>query len=117
MQAAARWVLPQLSSFTVAAHIHSPVGGRGMNLGIEDACWLAWLIEQGRSADYSAYRHPVGAKVLKLTAQPTRLISSNTMSAKALRRWIIPYILGMEWVQGRILPNMLALDTPKPLWL
>jgi 2-polyprenyl-6-methoxyphenol hydroxylase-like FAD-dependent oxidoreductase len=66
--------------------IHSPVGGRGMNLGIEDACWLAWLIEQGRSADYSAYRHPVGAKVLKLTAQPTQLISSNSLSAKALRR-------------------------------
>ena len=60
-----------------------------MNLGIEDGCWLAWLIEQGRSADYSAYRHPVGAKVLK-PAQPTRLISSNSLSAKALRRWIIP---------------------------
>jgi 2-polyprenyl-6-methoxyphenol hydroxylase-like FAD-dependent oxidoreductase len=100
-----------------AAHIHSPVGGRGMNLGIEDACWLAWLIEKGRSADYSAYRHPVGAKVLKLTAQPTRMISSNSLSAKALRRWIIPYVLGMEWVQGRILPSLLALDTPPPPWL
>ncbi len=100
-----------------AAHIHSPVGGRGMNLGIEDACWLAWLIEKNRTGEYTALRHPVGAKVLKLTAQPTRLISSNTISARLLRRWIVPNILGLGWVQRRILPSMLAQDTPAPPWL
>ena len=39
-----------------AAHIHSPVGGRGMNLGIEDACWLAWLISEGRQGEYTSLR-------------------------------------------------------------
>ena len=100
-----------------AAHIHSPVGGRGMNLGIEDACWLAWLIEQKRTSEYSALRHPVGAKVLKLTAQPTNLIASNSFTAKTLRRWIVPPILGLNWVQQKILPSMLALNTPAPPWL
>jgi 2-polyprenyl-6-methoxyphenol hydroxylase-like FAD-dependent oxidoreductase len=100
-----------------AAHIHSPVGGRGMNLGIEDACWLAWLIEQKRTPEYSTLRHPVGERVLKLTAQPTRLISSSSFTAKAIRRWVVPGLLGMDWVQRRILPGMLALDTPPPPWL
>ncbi len=100
-----------------AAHIHSPVGGRGMNLGIEDACWLAWLIDQKRTSEYSALRHPVGAHVLKLTNQPTNLISSNSFTAKILRRWILPQILGMDWVQHKILPGLLALDTPSPPWL
>jgi 2-polyprenyl-6-methoxyphenol hydroxylase-like FAD-dependent oxidoreductase len=100
-----------------AAHIHSPVGGRGMNLGIEDACWLAWLMEQKRTSEYTSLRHPVGAKVLKLTAQPTNLIASNGFPAKILRRWVVPPILGLKWVQRKILPGMLALDTPAPPWL
>ena len=100
-----------------AAHIHSPVGGRGMNLGIEDACWLAWLMEQGRSAVYTALRHPVGERVLRLTAPPTRLIASDDFLAKALLRWVVPAVLGREWVQRRILPGLLALDTPAPPWL
>ncbi len=100
-----------------AAHIHSPVGGRGMNLGIEDACWLAWLLEQGRSSEYSALRHPVGARVLKLTARPTNLISSTGVVANVLRRWIVPGVLGTEWAQRRLLPGLLALDTPAAPWL
>ncbi len=100
-----------------AAHIHSPVGGRGMNLGIEDACWLAWLMEQKRTSEYTSLRHAVGAKVLKLTAQPTNLIASNSFPAKILRRWVVPPILGLAWVQRKILPGMLALDTPAPPWL
>ena len=100
-----------------AAHIHSPVGGRGMNLGIEDACWLAWLIEQKRTSEYTSLRHPVGASVLKLTAQPTRLISSTGFKAKALRRWILPTLMDIGWVQGIVIPRMLALDTPAPPWL
>ncbi len=100
-----------------AAHIHSPVGGRGMNLGIEDACWLAWLMEQKRTSEYTDLRHPVGAKVLKLTAQPTNLIASNSFTSKTLRRWVVPPILGLAWVQRKILPGMLALDTPAPPWL
>ena len=37
-----------------AAHIHSPAGARGMNLGIEDACWLAYLISGGGSRNIPA---------------------------------------------------------------
>ena len=55
-----------------AAHVHSPVGGRGMNLGIEDACWLAWLISQDRESDYSNLRIPAVKQVLNDTLRNTR---------------------------------------------
>ncbi|GIJ43862.1 FAD-dependent oxidoreductase [Virgisporangium aliadipatigenens] len=58
-----------------AAHVHSPVGGQGMNTGIQDAINLGWKLAaelRGRAFPglldtYQSERHPVGAGVLKLT--------------------------------------------------
>jgi 2-polyprenyl-6-methoxyphenol hydroxylase-like FAD-dependent oxidoreductase len=100
-----------------AAHIHSPVGGRGMNLGIEDACWLAWLIAQNRTADYTRLRHPVGAAVLRQTGVPTRLLSSQSTVSRFFRRVILPPILNNAWVQRRFLPQLAGLDSPSAPWL
>ncbi|WP_406293414.1 FAD-dependent oxidoreductase [Embleya sp. NBC_00888] len=55
-----------------AAHIHSPLGGQGLNLGIGDAVNLGWKLAaavHGTAADglldtYTSERHPVGAAVL-----------------------------------------------------
>nr|WP_315257642.1 FAD-dependent monooxygenase [uncultured Duganella sp.] len=55
-----------------AAHIHSPLGGQGLNLGIGDAVNLGWKLAatiRGNAAEglldtYHAERHPVGARVL-----------------------------------------------------
>ena len=56
-----------------AAHIHAPLGGQGLNLGMQDAVNLGWKLAQvvkGISPDslldtYQAERHPVAARVLK----------------------------------------------------
>jgi hypothetical protein len=66
-----------------AAHVHSPVGGQGLNLGVQDAVNLGWKLAQvvhGTSPEslletYHAERHPVGARVLR-----------NTMALTALER-------------------------------
>ena len=66
-----------------AAHIHSPVGGQGLNTGVQDAMNLGWKLAQavkGVSPEtlldtYHAERHPVAARVLR-----------NTMAAIALGR-------------------------------
>jgi 3-(3-hydroxy-phenyl)propionate hydroxylase len=58
-----------------AAHVHSPVGGQGLNIGVQDAVNLGWKLAQvirRTSADslldsYHAERHPVGARVLRTT--------------------------------------------------
>ncbi|HXA34444.1 MAG TPA: FAD-dependent monooxygenase, partial [Acidimicrobiales bacterium] len=65
-----------------AAHVHSPQGGQGLNIGVQDAVNLGWKLAQvvnGTSPDglldtYHAERHPVGARVLR-----------NTMAQGALR--------------------------------
>ncbi|MEG0184943.1 MAG: FAD-dependent monooxygenase, partial [Stenotrophomonas sp.] len=55
-----------------AAHMHSPLGGQGLNLGLGDAMNLGWKlvsVVRGEAADelldtYHAERHPIGARVL-----------------------------------------------------
>jgi 3-(3-hydroxy-phenyl)propionate hydroxylase len=64
-----------------AAHVHSPAGGQGLNLGVQDAVNLGWKLAQvvrGTSPQrlldtYQAERHPIGARVLKLTLAQTAL--------------------------------------------
>jgi 2-polyprenyl-6-methoxyphenol hydroxylase-like FAD-dependent oxidoreductase len=66
-----------------AAHVHSPVGGQGLNIGVQDAVNLGWKLAQvvkgvspnGLLDTYHAERHPVAARVLR-----------NTMAQIALRR-------------------------------
>jgi 3-(3-hydroxy-phenyl)propionate hydroxylase len=66
-----------------AAHVHPPVGGQGLNIGMQDGVNLGWKLAQvirGTSPEtlldtYHAERHPVGARALH-----------NTMAQVALRR-------------------------------
>ena len=63
-----------------AAHVHSPAGGQGMNLGIQDAVALAdalgTVLDDGPDAaldDYAATRRPIAQQVIALTDRLTRL--------------------------------------------
>lgn len=64
-----------------AAHVHSPVGGQGLNLSVQDAVNLGWKLAQvshGVAPEslldtYHAERHPVGARVLRNTMALTAL--------------------------------------------
>jgi 2-polyprenyl-6-methoxyphenol hydroxylase-like FAD-dependent oxidoreductase len=68
-----------------AAHVHSPVGGQGLNTGVQDAVNLGWKLAQvvnGTSPDslldtYHAERHPVAARVLQNTMAQTALTRSE----------------------------------------
>jgi 2-polyprenyl-6-methoxyphenol hydroxylase-like FAD-dependent oxidoreductase len=62
-----------------AAHVHSPAGGQGLNIGVQDAVNLGWKLAQvvrGTSPErlldtYHAERHPIGARVLRSTMAAT----------------------------------------------
>ena len=99
-----------------AAHIHSPVGGRGMNLGIEDACWLAWLIAERREAEYSALRLPAVRRVLAGTGAMTRLILMRGAAA-SLRNLAAPLLARIPFLRRGQMRAVLGLDTPLPPWL
>ncbi|MFF5210540.1 FAD-dependent oxidoreductase [Streptosporangium sp. NPDC000396] len=65
-----------------AAHVHSPIGGQGLNLGLQDAVNLGWklaLVARGLVPDrlldtYTAERHPVAARVLRNTRAQVALM-------------------------------------------
>jgi 3-(3-hydroxy-phenyl)propionate hydroxylase len=64
-----------------AAHVHSPAGGQGLNIGVQDAVNLGWKLAQVVSGTapeslldtYQAERHPIAARVLKNTLAQTAL--------------------------------------------
>jgi 2-polyprenyl-6-methoxyphenol hydroxylase-like FAD-dependent oxidoreductase len=66
-----------------AAHVHPPLGGQGLNLGIQDAFNLGWKLAaevsgwapSGLLDTYHAERHPVAADVLNTTRAQSELIS------------------------------------------
>jgi 2-polyprenyl-6-methoxyphenol hydroxylase-like FAD-dependent oxidoreductase len=68
-----------------AAHVHYPVGGQGLNTGVQDAVNLGWKLAQvvkGTSPErlldtYQAERHPVGARVLQATMAQTALTRAD----------------------------------------
>jgi len=68
-----------------AAHVHSPIGGQGLNTGVQDAVNLGWKLAQvvrGTAPEslldsYHEERHPVGARVLKTTMAATALTRSD----------------------------------------
>ncbi|HVT06798.1 MAG TPA: FAD-dependent monooxygenase [Polyangia bacterium] len=75
-----------------AAHIHSPLGGQGLNLGLGDAMNLGWKLAatiRGGAPDglldsYTDERHPVGARILDWTRAQVALMRPDPQ-AQALR--------------------------------
>jgi 2-polyprenyl-6-methoxyphenol hydroxylase-like FAD-dependent oxidoreductase len=99
-----------------AAHIHPPIGGQGMNIGMQDAVNLGWKLAQvvkGTSApdlldSYHAERHPVATRVLQNTMAQGALLRGDPRS-EALRG-IVAELLGMEQPRKRIAAMMSGLD-------
>lgn len=80
-----------------AAHVHSPMGGQGMNTGLQDAYNIAWklaLVVQGRADTalldtYAQERMPVAHTLLKTTDRAFQLVVADTWIARLLRTKII----------------------------
>jgi 3-(3-hydroxy-phenyl)propionate hydroxylase len=68
-----------------AAHVHSPAGGQGLNIGVQDAVNLGWKLAQvvrGTSPEslldtYQAERHPIALRVLENTLAQTALMRGD----------------------------------------
>ncbi|OWV77164.1 hypothetical protein ATY76_04250 [Rhizobium sp. R339] len=98
-----------------AAHVHSPVGGQGLNTGVQDAVNLGWKLAQvvkGISPDalldtYHTERHPVAARVLRATMAQVALQRTDERT-EALRD-IVTELLGMDEPRRRIAAEMSGL--------
>jgi 2-polyprenyl-6-methoxyphenol hydroxylase-like FAD-dependent oxidoreductase len=93
-----------------AAHIHSPLGGQGMNTGIGDAENLAWklaLVVAGRANaglldTYEAERRPIAKGVLDTTTSATEVVVGQGRMARLLRDRVAVPLMNREWVQRRV---------------
>ncbi|MFD9889028.1 FAD-dependent monooxygenase [Amycolatopsis sp. NPDC059027] len=99
-----------------AAHVHSPIGGQGLNLGMQDAMNLGWklgLVVRGIAPEslldtYHAERHPVGARVLRNTRaqvalmrpgpqiEALREVMSETLAIPVVRDKFIAMVNGVD---------------------
>lgn len=77
-----------------AAHIHSPIGARGMNLGIEDAYVLSALAVRGRLGDYENLRRPVVRRVISQVDRATRIVMGRSLPTRMMRA-VLPTLLSV----------------------
>ncbi|HEY8517317.1 MAG TPA: FAD-dependent monooxygenase [Candidatus Binatia bacterium] len=107
-----------------AAHIHPPIGGQGMNTGIQDAHNLAWklaLAVRGRAASellesYDAERRPVGLDVVNRTTR--RMDAGLATGEIRFNQWLEDSQLFVNyrdsrWVSEDVAPGALAAG-PRP---
>jgi 2-polyprenyl-6-methoxyphenol hydroxylase-like FAD-dependent oxidoreductase len=99
-----------------AAHVNSPVGGQGLNTGVQDAVNLGWKLAQvvHRTAPeslldtYHAERHPVAARVLRNTMAQVALMRADDR-IEALRD-TVSELLDMDEPRRRFAGMMSGLD-------
>ncbi|TMF43307.1 MAG: hypothetical protein E6I23_11005 [Chloroflexi bacterium] len=99
-----------------AAHVHAPVGGQGLNIGVQDAVNLGWKLAQVVNATspvslldtYHAERHPVAARVLQNT-MAQRAVGANDERTVALRG-ILAEVLTMDQPRKHIAGMISGLD-------
>jgi 2-polyprenyl-6-methoxyphenol hydroxylase-like FAD-dependent oxidoreductase len=99
-----------------AAHVHSPVGGQGLNTGVQDAVNLGWKLAQvvhrtvpeSLLDTYHAERHPVAARVLRNTMAQVALMRVDDR-IEALRD-TVSELLSMDEPRKRFAAMMSGLD-------
>ena len=94
-----------------AAHVHSPMGGQGMNTGIQDAVNLAWKIDAALAAagiadavldTYQAERHPIGRRVVFQSGAMMRGVTLHPRPARAVRSVVGSWLLGTRSFGGLV---------------
>lgn len=93
-----------------ATNIHSPVGGQGMNTGIQDAANLVWkiaLVQSGRARpslldSYDAERKPVSDALMRVTAVTLRAATSSNWLLEHFRDALLSRLASVDAVQNRL---------------
>jgi 2-polyprenyl-6-methoxyphenol hydroxylase-like FAD-dependent oxidoreductase len=105
-----------------AAHIHSPIGGQGMNSGIGDAVNLAWklalVIRDDVRPDvldtYDEERGAVSRALLTATDYGNRLAFNTNTMVRALRNAALPVATKLPLVRDRLRENIAQLRIAYP---
>ena len=95
-----------------AAHIHAPLGGQGLNLGLGDAMNLGWKLAatihekapKGLLDSYYTERYPIGAQVLDWSRAQVEIMkpSPNAQALYAIMRDLMNTRDGATYIAGRV---------------
>ncbi|MEU7531534.1 FAD-dependent monooxygenase [Saccharothrix sp. NPDC042600] len=99
-----------------AAHVHPPIGGQGLNLGVQDAFNLGWKLAAhvlghapaGLLDTYQAERHPVAEAVLDNTRAQVELLSPEP-GPRAVRR-LLTELMAFDRVNRHLIGKITAID-------
>eukprot|EP00920_Eleutheroschizon_duboscqi_P034521 GHVT01082770.1.p1 GENE.GHVT01082770.1~~GHVT01082770.1.p1 ORF type:complete len:210 (-),score=1.06 GHVT01082770.1:249-878(-) len=98
-----------------AGHVHSPVGGQGMNLGIQDAHNLAWKLAAVLNdranwsilESYNEERHQIAESIVRNTTRVFFAILGQTAVPRPWARWFLsyaaPYVFSTEFFSHRLI--------------
>lgn len=99
-----------------AAHVHSPIGGQGMNTGLQDAYNLAWklaLVIKGKALpslldSYQAERLPVLQKLVQVTEALSKVGTTRNAFLMGLRNLIAKFVVGQIRALRDIMANQVT---------
>lgn len=107
-----------------AAHVHPPLGGQGLNLGIQDAVNLGWKLAatvqgwapEGLLDTYESERHPVAAQVLELTRAQAELIAPEPgpRAVRALLAELLQFDEVSRLLMERVAATGIRYDVAEP---
>jgi hypothetical protein len=97
-----------------AAHVHSPLGGQGMNTGMQDAMNLGWKLAaavrdrapSGLLDTYHVERHRVGAQVLAMTDGFNRLVDGSSAIRRAMQARVVRLLLWFGPTHRRLIGRL-----------
>jgi 2-polyprenyl-6-methoxyphenol hydroxylase-like FAD-dependent oxidoreductase len=94
-----------------AAHVHSPAGGQGMNLGLKDAVTLAGALAAGADLDgWARTRRAEAAEVVRMTDRLTRIATLRSPAARQLRNLGLRLLGSLPPVRRRLALRFSGLD-------
>ncbi len=101
-----------------AAHVHSPIGGQGLNTGIQDGYNLIWklalvhknLARKELLDTYHIERYPVGQGVIKKTDMMTKMLLLKNPCLIALRNFLLSKVMSISAIRKKVTTEMAELD-------
>lgn len=97
-----------------AAHVHSPLGARGMNLGLEDAWVFAELVRTGKLSEYDRLRRPVDRGVVLRINVLSRIATAESWFTRFLRTFVLLRAIQVPFIRARMVATVTGLDHALP---
>jgi 2-polyprenyl-6-methoxyphenol hydroxylase-like FAD-dependent oxidoreductase len=95
-----------------AAHVHSPVGARGMNLGIEDAYVLSNCLMRPEGCEYENLRREPVEHVVRRVEMLSHIATGESGAARFMRSMVLGGLVRIPAVRRQMLQTVTGLDHP-----